>query len=133
MNRKIEVKLAFLFILIVLCFTANFLYFSALQEKTENIPLIIFIISILVTGAGFYLVRFNVFMKIPHIKNAIGKMKEKDLSGNIMYGGHGELSELGRETEKLFHSYKLLYKNLLELSECRFYCRAFSKSYRGCR
>ncbi len=116
MNLKTEVKLTFLFILIALCFTANFIYFSSLQEQTGNTPLIIFIISILVTGTGFYLVRFNVFMKIPHIKNAIGKMKEKDLSGNIKYGGHGELAELGKETEDLFDSYKLLYKNLLELS-----------------
>jgi methyl-accepting chemotaxis protein len=116
MNRKIEVKLAFLFILIALCFTANYLFFSSVHEKAGNTPLIIFIISILVTGTGFYLLRYNVFMKIPHIKNAIGLMKERDLSGNITYGGHGELSELGRETEELYKSYKLLYKDLLELS-----------------
>lgn len=106
MNLKMEIKVAFLFALIALCFTANFLYASST----------IFAFSLLVTGACFYLVRKNIVLKVPHIQNTIGMMKDRDLSVDIRHGGHGELSELGRETEELYMSYKGLYKDLLELS-----------------
>jgi methyl-accepting chemotaxis protein len=116
MNRSIEIKVASLFLLIAICFITHFLFFSAPQEESKSLSLILLAFSLVVTGSGYYLVRKNIFMRIPHIKRALRLMRDRDLSADIHHGGHGELAELGMETEELFASYKNLYGNLLELS-----------------
>ncbi len=120
MQGKTEIKVALMFIVLALCFTANFLLLNAyspdIPHKNSYLPLLLFIISLIMTGAGYYILRRTVFMKIPPVKDALSMMKDRNLNGDIKCSGHDELAGLTLETRELFSSYKLMYRDLLEHS-----------------
>lgn len=117
MEKREETKLAFLFAVIAVCFTVNFLLMQSQadsgQDKNAVIPWAIFLVSLLVTGGGFFLIRKNILSGITDIKKVMEMMKNRDLSSSVHLSGQNQLNA---ETEELFSSYKHMYKDLLGLS-----------------
>lgn len=109
-------KYIFIFFVIAGGVIANFLAGFSPDTTSRFLSAVFSFLALAAAGYGLYCLRRDIFGIIPRLGSILSSLKDRNLKGEHELDADFIKTELGNETEELFKSFKMLFRDLLAFS-----------------